>query len=1590
MQSFVGRFLQVHTVTMCYGGDLRRQGREAVEAILNEFRDVAAARDALLPRLAIVLFTQPDSDPDGTKQVSESLERLRVGIEEGLGNAGVEFPAVPTIGCSVASITDIETRQVYKRAFSVTVLAARQRDFVARVGASRGFGDDPEKAWEACQQVIENQPTPVEPAASFVIAFFPGMVRNAKSHTSLRELKLELPIYGAGAGPKGGAYVIGGGELIENGYVCANVHTTLHFRATMDNNLKIYDDTLEIAEFKDDTHKAIKLLRYKATGQPITPQELSERIRERFALHAVNLSNFTESFVSVVLKPDGTLELSEPLPPDVSIRLVVTDKEKPVFTEIGIKRLMEDAPVGFCLFLSCFGAHRLLGQNEEEREEAVLQQLQRMAIHPRTTPYNMASGLVFGEWGRTPDLNSHARYYHTTTLAIGDGLIQRYHRSRQLETIERCSRDMSGMLLQAEEAAKQRLTTREAAKVLSEALLSAIADLGYDGGLVSVVEEAEQNIVGVAAQGPKWKRLMERAVVHFDEQTLLAEVYRSNTDKPFHIPNCKADQRCMREAAEKIASQTVIPLFDGSRCLGMIQVGHAAIRNELPDHERNALSAFARTAAFHLSRIKSQETIRSLEEAVRTAIATENQEEGWCRLAATMARALDVQFCLIRLRDRSGSFLKLVGGTRELFELTREDRPYTEIRSGGGPVAEWFRQQETRAAFAEIDPFVSNEATNDKHILSIIDASPTLAPLYGRIRSYLLGPIVLANTNLVGVISFLSFRRDFFNPKRVELARKIADFVSIVAGTYRSTAAAQTVLDVMAALTVVQTKVDDILRAPVDLEQDSQAAADLLVGEMVRIFPCEAVTLHRFEDRIDKDNGADKAVRHCLTLYAAAPNPNIHDKREWDVLKRQDKGLLLHLATLSEPFSAAGSVLRTNPYIRVTSGVWKWLPKTNKLHSILAIPLASPDGRQFGLLTLFNRLNEQGWPHDSVDFFDVPQHVRMALEEIATYVLETLDSRGRMARLSELAVQLHKEAESYTRGANPEKSEVVLSRMAEMMAKALGGDLCSIYAASRPEGDMVLVGCSGWHVGDQMINKASYKVGEGLTGALALADGPIVVPSVSADTRRSRKYFRAMYGEEDPQLTHEMIALPLPRDGRGRPTGIVTVLRELPTEYAQLLSFRNNDNVLDLASRLTAFAVTAVISDPDLQDGAAERRVPAIADILNVVAREPLPMLDYSELAGRIRDHFDAALCGIFLPVSHEQDAIWLSGASDKWARYVGKIQIVKNEGPVGRAFGAIATQFRDRFDSRWSTGQLDSPLREALNGPATNLMAVPMFLGEDCGGVILLVDQTVFPHDSRARELRRYSLEALGTCILLLQREIEHRDAVTPRAQSEAIRSATAELVHEAKTYIHEIGGWVESLRRASTSESEKSERLDWIRDTFGTFAERVQDIMETLREGDPSEVVEVAETIDRAVRQRENHARSEKVRIENEVRGSLYVRAPRIRLISVWSQLLENAIDACKSIDGATVWIRNETVDPSQVRISIVDNGIGVAEEHLPWLFVRNYSTKDSRRGVRRGHGLTMAKIILLEHGGELHIRNEPDGGARATVWLQGVDHA
>ncbi|TWD45727.1 ATP-binding protein [Pseudomonas sp. SJZ131] len=73
-------------------------------------------------------------------------------------------------------------------------------------------------------------------------------------------------------------------------------------------------------------------------------------------------------------------------------------------------------------------------------------------------------------------------------------------------------------------------------------------------------------------------------------------------------------------------------------------------------------------------------------------------------------------------------------------------------------------------------------------------------------------------------------------------------------------------------------------------------------------------------------------------------------------------------------------------------------------------------------------------------------------------------------------------------------------------------------------------------------------------------------------------------------------------------------------------------------------------------------------------------------------------------------------------------------------------------------------------------------------------------------------------------------------------------------------------------------------------------------------------------------------------------------------------------------------------EVRITILDRGPGIAEASLEQVFVPFFRLEGSRNkstgGV--GLGLSAARAIVLEHGGELTLRNRPKGGLKALVVL------
>jgi two-component system phosphate regulon sensor histidine kinase PhoR len=105
--------------------------------------------------------------------------------------------------------------------------------------------------------------------------------------------------------------------------------------------------------------------------------------------------------------------------------------------------------------------------------------------------------------------------------------------------------------------------------------------------------------------------------------------------------------------------------------------------------------------------------------------------------------------------------------------------------------------------------------------------------------------------------------------------------------------------------------------------------------------------------------------------------------------------------------------------------------------------------------------------------------------------------------------------------------------------------------------------------------------------------------------------------------------------------------------------------------------------------------------------------------------------------------------------------------------------------------------------------------------------------------------------------------------------------------------------------------------------------------------------------------------------------VRADKEKIRQVLLNLVENAIKYGKP-DG-TVEASFYNTDGRNILIEISDDGIGIAEEHLPRIFERFYRTDYGRaRNIGgTGLGLAICKHIIEAHGHSIHVRSKPDVG-------------
>jgi signal transduction histidine kinase len=117
----------------------------------------------------------------------------------------------------------------------------------------------------------------------------------------------------------------------------------------------------------------------------------------------------------------------------------------------------------------------------------------------------------------------------------------------------------------------------------------------------------------------------------------------------------------------------------------------------------------------------------------------------------------------------------------------------------------------------------------------------------------------------------------------------------------------------------------------------------------------------------------------------------------------------------------------------------------------------------------------------------------------------------------------------------------------------------------------------------------------------------------------------------------------------------------------------------------------------------------------------------------------------------------------------------------------------------------------------------------------------------------------------------------------------------------------------------------------------------------------------------------------VENKSGQSVYVAVRTGEIRRAVRNLIENAV---RHAGGAQVYLEACT---SGVSVVVEDGGPGIPEEWLDRI-AKPFAQLDVARSGPGGHGLglTIVRAIAERHDGELRLRNKPQGGLRAELWL------
>jgi signal transduction histidine kinase len=235
------------------------------------------------------------------------------------------------------------------------------------------------------------------------------------------------------------------------------------------------------------------------------------------------------------------------------------------------------------------------------------------------------------------------------------------------------------------------------------------------------------------------------------------------------------------------------------------------------------------------------------------------------------------------------------------------------------------------------------------------------------------------------------------------------------------------------------------------------------------------------------------------------------------------------------------------------------------------------------------------------------------------------------------------------------------------------------------------------------------------------------------------------------------------------------------------------------------------------------------------------------------------------------------------------------------------------------------------------------------------------------------------------VRREVTREKEVLRTEKQASLDELTASFAHEIRNPIAAAKSLVQQMGEDPIS-NENVEYAKVALDELERVERSVSHLLKYAKETDYSfENVGLASVLDHALTEMRAKLEANQVSVSRNYIGGPTVRADADKLRQVFTNVIDNAIDAMESNTGERrLEFGIRSLYPGTATVVIRDNGCGIAEDKLAKIFNPFYTTKKNGTGL----GMGIAKKVMDAHSGRIEVQSKPGTGTEFRLSIPLAD--